>query len=113
MRFRVSESESAEIRGAAQRNGITYSAFVVKASVVTARGGFPVTDVPIRALLGALMEHNRHARAVGVNLNQALKKLHSTGQFSEDLIQYAKVAARVLECGERAARDVEEWLNRQ
>ncbi len=74
---RLSAGELAEIGVAARRAGLTRSGFVASAAVRAARGVVPVAG---EEALGAVVgEAIRALDDVGVNLNQAVRRLHSTG----------------------------------
>jgi len=74
---RLSAGELAEIGVAARRAGLTRSGFVASAAVRAARAVVPVAG---EEALGAVVgEATRALDDVGVNLNQAVRRLHSTG----------------------------------
>ena len=97
MRFSLTEDEHAEVLAAASRAGRARAAFAAEATLAAARG---TVLTPERALDDALGHSDRldHAaeqvRKVGVNLNQAVKVLNSTGQPPGDLPRLAEQAMR-------------------
>ena len=97
MRFSLTEAEHAEVLAAASRAGRARAAFAAEATLAVARGTVLTPDT---ALDDALRHSDRldHAaeqiRKVGVNLNQAVKVLNSTGQPSGDLPRLAEQAMR-------------------
>ncbi len=74
---RLSAGELSEIGVAPRRAGLTRSGFVASAALRAARG---VVSVAGEEALGAVVgEAIRALDDVGVNLNQAVRRLHSTG----------------------------------
>lgn len=73
MKFRVSRAESAEIRGAARREGLAYGAFVCRAALAAARKeDVPRQDPVLVALLAAVKDATTALNKVGVNFNQSV-----------------------------------------
>jgi len=97
MRFSLTEDEHAEVLAAASRAGRARAAFAAEATLAAARGTVLTPDT---ALDGALGNSDRldyaaeQVRKVGVNLNQAVKVLNSTGQPPGDLPRLAEQAMR-------------------
>ncbi len=74
---RLSAGELAEIGVAARRAGLTRSGFVASAALRAARGVVPVAgEEGLGAVVG---EATRALDDVGVNLNQAVRRLNATG----------------------------------
>jgi hypothetical protein len=96
MRFRASQGTFAEISAAAEREGLSRSAFIVKACLSRAQGDSCRKDPALRAIYAELKDLTRSVNRVGVNLNQAVARLNSTGQFSGDLPAYADAALRTV-----------------
>jgi len=74
---RLSAGELAEVELAARRAGLTRSGFVASAAVRAARGVVPVAGE--EQLPETVREATRALDDVGVNLNQAVRRLNSTG----------------------------------
>lgn len=74
---RLSAGELGEIAAAAERAGLTRSGFVAASALRAARGAVPVAGEV--ALPVVVREATRALDDVGVNLNQAVRRLHATG----------------------------------
>jgi len=74
---RLSAGELSEIGVAARRAGLTRSGFVASATLRAARAVVSVAGE--EALPAVVGEATRALDDVGVNLNQAVRRLHSTG----------------------------------
>jgi hypothetical protein len=71
-----------------------------------------VADSPLREALGELVRAAGLVRRIGVNLNQAVAKLNSTGQRSGDLLPYAAESMRRAQFLDQAAEDVRKQIRR-
>jgi hypothetical protein len=96
--FTLTEQEFGELDAAAARAGLARGAYAAQAAVDAARGGPGQADAPVREALAELIRSAGLVRRIGVNLNQAVARLNSTGQRSADLLPYA------AECIRRARR---------
>jgi hypothetical protein len=96
--FALTDEEFAVLGDAAVRRGLARGAFAAEAAMAVASGEATVADSGLRDALSELIRAAGHIRRVGVNLNQAVARLHATGQRSADLLPYAR------ECLRRAAR---------
>ena len=97
MRFSLTEAEHAEVRAAASRAGRARAAFAAEATLAAARGTVLTPDTALDDALGdsdRLDHAAEQVRKVGVNLNQAVKALNSTGQPPGDLPRLAEQAMR-------------------
>ena len=97
MRFSLTEDEHAEVRAAASRAGRARAAFAAEATLAAARGTVLTPDTALDDALGdsdRLDHAAEQVRKVGVNLNQAVKALNSTGQPPGDLPRLAEQAMR-------------------
>ncbi len=97
MRFSLTEAEHAEVRAAASRAGRARAAFAAEATLAAARGTMLTPDTALDDALGysdRLDHAAEQVRKVGVNLNQAVKVLNSTGQPPGDLPRLAEQAMR-------------------
>jgi hypothetical protein len=92
--FTLTEAEFGELEAAAARTGLARGAYAAQAALATARGGTGSADAPLREALAELIRSAGLVRRVGVNLNQAVAKLNSTGQRSADLLPYAAESIR-------------------
>jgi hypothetical protein len=96
--FTLTEQEFGELDAAAARAGLARGAYAAQAAVEAARGGPGQADTPVREALAELIRSAGLVRRIGVNLNQAVARLNSTGERSADLLPYA------AECVRRARR---------
>jgi hypothetical protein len=97
MRFSLTEAEHAEVLAAARRAGRGRAAFAAEATLAVARGTVLPPDTALDDTLGhsdRLDHAAEQIRKVGVNLNQAVKVLNSTGQPPGDLPRLAEQAMR-------------------
>ena len=92
--FTLTEQELGELDAAAARAGLARGAYIAQAALATARGGPDRADAPLREALAELIRSAGLVRRAGVNLNQAVAKLNSTGQASGDLVPYAAESIR-------------------
>ncbi|MBA9002834.1 hypothetical protein [Thermomonospora cellulosilytica] len=106
MRFVLTAEEYAVILAAAQREGLATGAFAAQATLAMAQGRARPEYALLRELLEELMRASGRVRRLGVNFNQAVAALHSTGELSEQLALYAHAAARVAEKLDEAAEAV-------
>ncbi len=98
VRFALTDTEYAELSDAARHAGLARGAFAAEAALSVARGVVVTPDTPLRDAFYALDRAALLVRKIGVNLNQAVAKLNKTGQWSGDLLPYARESDR------RAAR---------
>ena len=95
VRFGLSDEEFAELEAAAARAGQARGTFAAEAALAAARGetvlaaGDQLADV-----LAELIRAAGLVRRIGVNLNQAVARLHATGRPSGDLAPYAAESIR-------------------
>jgi hypothetical protein len=95
IRFSLTEDEHAEVLAAARRAGRARAAFAAEATLAAARGTVLTPDTALAGTLGdsdRLDHASEQVRKVGVNLNQAVKVLNSTGQPPGDLPRLAELA---------------------
>ena len=111
VRFGLSEEEFAELEAAAARAGMARGAFAAEAALAAARGTITVAaDDGLRDLLSELVRAAGLVRRIGVNLNQAVARLHATGQASGDLARYAAECLRRAEQLDAVAEQVRNAL---
>src|SRR5882724_11198974 len=90
VRFGLSQDEFAELEEATARAGRARGAFAAEAVLAAARGESPTAaDDQLRDLLAELTYAAGLYHRAGVNLNQAVARLHATGQPSAALERYA------------------------
>jgi hypothetical protein len=95
VRFGLSEEEFAELEVAAARAGMARGAFAAEAALAAARGTITIgTGDGLRDVLAELIRAAGLVRRIGVNLNQAVAKLHATGRPPGDLVAYAAECIR-------------------
>lgn len=112
IRFDLSDEEFREIGAAAEQAGLAKAAFAAQAALLIARCGTGTGDSPLRDALGELVRAAGLVRRIGVNLNQAVVRLHATGQRSDDLLPYAAESLRRAERLDRAAENVRKIIRR-
>jgi hypothetical protein len=104
IRFALTEDEYAEVSAAARQAGLARGAYAAEAALSVARGTVTTPDAPLRDAFYALDRAAVLVGKIGVNLNQAVRKLNATGQRSGDLLPYAEEsdrrAARLEQAGE-------------
>jgi Bacterial mobilisation protein (MobC) len=106
VRFFLTDEELAELSDAASDAGLAKGAFAAEAALAAARGSANPVGSPIRDALVELMRAIGLVRRIGVNLNQAVTRLNSTGQRSEDLAPAAQMCSRVVQRLDDAAEQV-------
>jgi Mobilization protein NikA len=110
VKFFVTDDELTELNAAASRAGLARGAFAAEAALAAARGAAMPADSPLRDALVELMRAAGLVRRIGVNLNQAVARLNSTGQRGDDLAPAAQMCARVIgrldETAEQVRRSV-------
>jgi hypothetical protein len=75
-----------------------------------ARGTVFPGDTPFREALGEFIRAAGLVRRIGVNLNQAVAKLNTTGQRSGDLLPYAAACLRRVDRLDAAAEEIRKRL---
>jgi hypothetical protein len=106
VRFALTDAEYAELSDAARRAGLARGAFAAEAALSVARGAVATPDAPLRDAFYALDRAALLVQKIGVNLNQAVAKLNTTGQRSGDLLPYAQESVRRAARMEEAGEDV-------
>ena len=94
------------MRAAARDAGLANGAYAARATLAVQSAAVPA-ESPLRDALAELIRASGLVRRIGVNLNQAVAKLNSTGQRSGDLLPYAVEAIRRaerLDCAAEAVR---------
>ena len=105
--FSLTDAEYADVAQAAGQAGLARGAYAAQAAVAAARGTGPGGDPLLRQALGELIRAAGLVRRIGVNLNQAVAKLNTTGQHSGELPAYAAESmrrARHLDAAAEAVR---------
>lgn len=110
VRFGLTEQEYAELDTAAAQAGMAKGAYAAMATLAAARGLMNPADSPFRQALTELIRAAGLVRRIGVNLNQAVTKLNTTGQRSADLLPYAAESMRRAERLDAAAENVRRRL---
>ena len=110
MRFGLTEQEYAELDTAATQAGLAKGAYAAMATLAAARGLMNPSDSPFRQALTELIRAAGLVHRIGVNLNQAVTKLNTTGQRSSDLLPYAAESMRRAERLDAAAENVRRHL---
>src|SRR5580704_18177477 len=110
--FSLTEEEFGDLDAAAARAGLARGAYAAEAALSVARGVACPADSPLREALGEFIRAAGLVRRIGVNLNQAVTKLNSTGQRSGDLLPYAKESLRRVDLLDAAADELRVRLRR-
>lgn len=93
--FTLTEEEFGELDAAAVRAGLSRGAYAAQAALIVVRGdGGGQARAPLREALAELIRAAGLVRRIGVNLNQAVAKLNTTGEPSGDLLPYAAESIR-------------------
>lgn len=108
--FTLTDEEFGELDAAAGRAGLARGAYAAQAALATARGESAPAGAPLREALAELIRSAGLVRRAGVNLNQAVAKLNSTGQRSGDLLPYAAESARRARRLDAAAEELRRRL---
>ncbi len=96
IRFGLSDPEFTEVEDAAARAGQARGAFAAEAVLAAARGEITVAAGDLlRDLLAEIIHAAGLYRRAGTNLNQAVARLHATGQPSAALGLYAEESIRL------------------
>lgn len=106
----VDEAERGELERAAREEGLTVSAYVADKALAAARHVTPSNVGPLREALADLVRATFHVQKVGVNLNQAVAALNSTGEDPGNLMQYARYATVVIERLDQVAAKISQHL---
>ena len=106
----MSVAAAAELQAAADRSGLARGAYAAEAALAAARGVAGAADVPLPEVLRELIGASGQVRRIGVNLNQAVARLHATGQRHGDLVPYAAECARGAARLDVVAEDVRRAL---
>ena len=110
VRFDLTEAEFAELQQAAGRAGLAKGAYAAEAALAAATGTVTAPDAPFREALAELIVAAGLVRRIGVNLNQAVAKLNTTGQRPGDLVPYAQACVRRVERLDAAAEQLRKAL---
>ena len=108
--FSLTEAEYADLQGASARAGLAVGAYSAEAALAVARGVTSAADSPLREALGEFIRAAGLVRRIAVNLNQAVARLHATGQRSGDLLPYAVACLRRAERLDAAAEEIRRRL---
>jgi len=108
--FTLTEEEFGDLDAAAARAGLARGAYAAQAALAAARNGTAPADGPVREALAELIRSAGLVRRAGVNLNQAVAKLHATGQLSGDLVPYAAESIRRARHLDAVAEDLRRRL---
>jgi hypothetical protein len=92
--FVLTDAEYATVQAAARKAGLAKGAYAAQAVLTAAQDGTPGVKAQLQAALNELMQAAALAHRIGVNLNQAVKKLNATGQRTGDLLPYAAESVR-------------------
>lgn len=111
-KFRLTEDEFAELTEAAGRAGMAVGAYAAEAALSAARGAAAEPDTVLRDALGELMRAAGLVRRIGVNLNQAVAALNSTGQRPGELDECARICMQRVDRLDEAAEQVRRTVRR-
>ncbi len=86
---RYTDTEYTHLAEAAERAGLTATSFLAEAGLTAARSTAAPASSPVRELLVELIAARTQLRRVGVNLNQAVRALHTTGAPPAPWLEHA------------------------
>lgn len=104
--LRYSDEEYAAVVAAAQAAGLTPTGYAAEAALAAARGLEAPSVLPLREALVELMAARGLVRRIGVNVNQAVRQLHATGDAPPWLAQAVLATSRAVGEVEQAATAV-------
>lgn len=107
--FTLTATEFAAVQDAAGRAGLARGAYAAQAVLAAAHGDPGPQQLP-REALRELIRAAGLIRRIGVNLNQAVAKLNTTGQHSADLDAYAAESIRRARQVDAAAEAVRKTI---
>ena len=111
VRFDLTEAEFTDLEAAAARAGLARGAFAAEAALAVARGTVTTTaDDGLRDTLAELIRAAGLVRRIGINLNQAVARLNTTGQASGDLVPCAAESIRRAERLDAIAEQVRDAI---
>jgi hypothetical protein len=108
--FSLTEQEFAALEDAAGRAGLARGAFAAQVVLAHVNGSAAGPEAPDREALRELVRAAGLVRRIGVNLNQAVTRLNTTGQRSGDLLWYARASMRRVEHLDEVAEQVRKAL---
>lgn len=109
---RLSDGELAALSAAADRSGLALAAYISKTAMDTAEHRAAGISQIQREALAELIRAAELVRRAGTNLNQAVARLHSTGQPGPNLVPAAEYCMRVVGRIDDAATQVSRRLRR-
>ena len=113
MRVKFTAAEKATLEQAADRASLSLGAYIGQAAMDAAEHRAAPVDSIHRELLAELIRTGNLVRRAGTNLNQAVARLHSTGQPGPDLAPAADWIARVAAHVDDASLAVSRRLTRR
>lgn len=96
VKFVLTDEEYAVLGQAAERLGLAHGAYAAEAALAAARRVNPPMPDPLREALVELMRASNQVRRIGINLNQAVAALNSTGEVAGNLVPYAAACVRAV-----------------
>lgn len=88
--------ELTAVRAAATAAGLTPTGYVAEAALAAATGATPPMAQPLREVLLELIAARTQVRRFGVNVNQAVRELNSTGTAPEWLDNAVALTSRAV-----------------
>lgn len=113
VRVKFTAAERTTLEQAADRVGLSLGAYVGQAAMDAAEHRAAPVDSIHRELLAELIRVGNLVRRAGTNLNQAVARLHSTGQPGPDLAPAADWIAQVAAHVDDASLTVSRELTRR
>lgn len=113
VRVKFTAAEKATLEQDADRRALSLGAFIAEAAMDAAEHRAAPVDSIDREVLGELIRIRGLLGHAGSNLNQAVARLHSTGQPGPDLAPAADWVARVAEHVDDASLAVSRRLTRR
>ncbi|RAY10657.1 hypothetical protein DPM19_34445 [Actinomadura craniellae] len=106
MQLWLSDEELAEVAGRAREARMAVGAFAAECLLAALREAPPPGSLVPHDVLVALNRAVEQVRRIGNNYNQAVTKLHVTGQRTDDLLPYGREMARTFRRLEELAESV-------
>lgn len=107
---RFNDDERSAVASAAERAGLTTTAYVATVALDIARAAPPTTSSPLRDALAELMATRGQLRRFGTNVNQAVAALNATGEAPPALLTAVAVTARAVQRVDLAAAELHRRL---
>jgi hypothetical protein len=103
VKLRLSEREFADLADAGAKVGLTPSGYAAEAALAAARAEPPSASEPWRRALSEVIAARTQVRRFGINVNQAVRVLNTTGEPPDWLADAVTQATQAVESLDEAA----------